>query len=110
MNIEDLTIKEARELCNMMGGQSGSSTSLRNGETVYIRTVTFHYLGRIVAVTDADIKLENASWIADSGRWAEALKTGVVSEVEPYPATVIVMRGAIVDVSPWSHDLPSKVK
>jgi len=105
-----MTIKQAREVANMFGGASGSSTSLNVGETVYIRAVTFHYVGRITAITDTDIKLQNASWVADSGRWAEALSTGELSEVEPYPDTVCVMRGAVVDVSPWSFDLPSKVK
>ena len=110
MNYEDMTIKEDREAANMFGGAAGNSTSLAVGETVYIRAVTFHYVGRITAITDTDIKLQNASWIADSGRWSEALKTGKLSEIEPFPDTVCVMRGAIVDVSPWNFDLPSKVK
>jgi hypothetical protein len=110
MNIDELTIKQARDLCNMMGGSSGNSTSVNCGETVYIRTVTHHYIGRIIAITDTDFKLENASWVADSGRWSQALNTGLLSEVEPYPDTVCVMRGAIVDLSPWTHDTPTEVK
>lgn len=30
-----------------------------------------------------DIKLENAAWIADSGRFMQAIKDGELKEVEP---------------------------
>ncbi len=109
MNINDVTIGQAKEFASMFGNQE-TPCSVNVGETVYIRTVTNHYLGRVVAITSTDFKLEDASWVADSGRWAKALKTGELSEVEPYPDTVIVMRGAMVDVSPWNFDLPREVK
>jgi hypothetical protein len=82
------------------------------GEKVFIRTVTYHYTGRVVAIDETTIVLQEAAWIADSGRWANALATGGLSEVEPYPADrlVYVGRGAVVDVTSWSHDLPRAQK
>ena len=78
----------------------------RVGDVVFVRTVTYHYTGRISAIYAGEIVLEDAAWIADSGRFGTALATGELSEIEPYPGSVVVSRGAIVDVSPWAHPLP----
>ena len=84
---------------------------IRVGEAVFIRTVTYHYTGRIVGLTATEILLEDVAWIADSGRWNEARMTGILSEVEPYPAGVVsVARAAVVDVSCWGHALPRTAK
>ncbi len=82
------------------------------GDAVFIRTVTYHYIGKIVGVYANEITLIDATWVADSGRWSAALKTGTLSEVEPFPDgdVVVISRGTIVDVSPWRHALPRSVK
>ena len=80
------------------------------GASVFIRTVTFHYTGRVTSLTPEWIHLDDAAWIADSGRFSAALATGTLSEVEPYPGPVSIARGAIVDVAPWPHALPRTVK
>ena len=77
------------------------------GTNVMIRTVTNYFTGRVAAISASWIVLEDAAWVADTGRWATALESGTLSEVEPYPAgRVYVARGAIVDVCAWSHPLP----
>jgi hypothetical protein len=69
------------------------------GKNVFIRTVTHHHTGRLVQVTDQELVLEDAAWIADDGRFEEALKTGVFNEVEMFPrGRVIIGRGAIIDL------------
>lgn len=84
---------------------------LHVGNKVFIRAVTYHYLGRVVGLTDTEILLDQASWVADSGIFSVACKTGTLSEVEPYPDGVIsVARGAVVDVSTWQHALPRERK
>lgn len=82
------------------------------GQCYLIRTVTYHVLGRLAWVGPTELVLEDASWVADSGRWHEALAKGVLSEVEPAPApgAAIVGRGAIVDAYPWHHPLPRIAK
>lgn len=80
------------------------------GDAVFVRTVTYHYTGRISAIYPGEIVLADAAWIADSGRFHAALATGTLAEVEPYPAEVGISRGAIVDVSPWAHPLPRVAK
>src|SRR3990167_10706325 len=53
------------------------------GEKYYFRTVTYHLIGRVKKVIGNILELENASWIADSGRFSNAIKEGVLNEVEP---------------------------
>lgn len=68
------------------------------GMSVLIRTVTMTDAGTIAGLTDDFIILEKAAWIAETGRFADALKTGFFAEIEPFPGLVYVARGAIVDV------------
>jgi len=83
---------------------------LSPGAAVFVRTVTHHYTGRVVSVDNLWITLSDAAWIADSGRWATALATGSLSEVEPYPGEMMIGVGSVVDVSPWNHALPRETK
>jgi len=87
-----------------------SKNPYKVGEKYFVRTVTYHYVGKLAQITDTELVLDQASWVADSGRWANALKTGVLSEVEPYLGRVILSRAAIVDASVWNHDLPKEQK
>lgn len=80
------------------------------GRAVFIRTVTMYYTGRIALVKGSEIVLTEAAWIADTGRFHDALKTGALKEVEPFVGPVSVSRGAIVDVTEWKHALPDKQK
>ena len=83
---------------------------MKVGMSYLIRTATYFYTGRLVSVTDSDIILEEAAWIADTGRFSDALKLGILSEIEPYPNTVIINRASIVDLSEWTHKLPREQK
>ena len=85
-----------------------SKNPLQVGNKVFIRTVTFYYTGEIIELTDQDIVLDKAAWIADTGRFHDALETGHLSEVEPYPGVVSVSRAAYLDASIWTHALPAK--
>ena len=76
------------------------------GRNVFVRAVTHYYTGKLAMVDGAFLVLENAAWIADTGRFATALATGKLNEVEPYPGPCLVSLGAVVDISPWDHELP----
>jgi hypothetical protein len=80
--------------------------SALQGKAVFIRTVTHHYTGRLAGEEAGFLHLEEAAWIADDGRFADALAFGKLDEVEPYPSDCYVALGAIVDICEWSHDLP----
>jgi len=87
-----------------------SKDALKVGDAYIVRTVTFHYTGRLKAMWDGWLVLTDAAWVADSGRWADALAKGTLNEVEPYVSEVCINRAAIVDVTAWTHDLPRAQK
>lgn len=75
------------------------------GEKFYFRTVTYHLTGRVKKVIGSILELENAAWIADSGRFMNAIKDGKLSEVEPVGRAFINI-SATTDFFPWKHKLP----
>jgi len=81
------------------------------GEQYVIRTVTMIQIGNLVYIDENELGLENASWIADTGRWMNFLKEGKYNECEPFPeGIVIVGRHSIIDVCVWKHKLPTEQK
>ena len=77
------------------------------GEKFFFRTVTYHMTGRIKKVIGSILELENAAWIADSGRFMNAIKEGKLNEVEPVGRAYININ-SVVDFFPWRHALPEK--
>jgi len=69
------------------------------GEKYFIRTVTFHYTGELSSISPSELCFTKAAWIADSGRFQQAIESCSFSEVEMYPSksTVMIGRGGIVD-------------
>ena len=104
----ELSVSELAQLAATKVGSA--STFLQIGQAYFIRTVTYHYTGTLVGYDDHCLQLADAAWIADSGRFANALKTGELNEVEPYPGQVLVWRQSIVDMAEWNHELPRSVK
>ena len=112
MDLDCLTlgqIKEINELTVAIRPKSNLHWEIERN--YFIRTVTHHLTGKLVAVTDYELVLEEAAWIADDGRFANALATGELNEVEPFPkGKVIVGRGSLIDATRWNHPLPYEVK
>ena len=98
----ELSFKDFKEIIG-----KDASHPYQLGEKYIIRTVTMIYTGRLREIYATELVLEDAAWIADTGRWAEALSKGTLKEIEPYPeGRVIIGRGAILDVTEWKHALP----
>jgi len=112
MNIDDLTIREAKELVRIFGSQPASEVVVCPQRVVWkigcaymIRTVTMIDTGLLIAVTDQELVLKHAAWIADTGRFADALISLEFNEVEPFPdEEVIVGRGTVIDAVKISVD------
>lgn len=83
-----------------------SNHSFEVGKCYLIRGVTMYYTGRLASISDTDLVLADAAWIADTGRFSDALRTGDLNEVEPFALPVIVPRSSIVDATEWTHALP----
>lgn len=68
------------------------------GENYLTRTVTMTISGKLKAIYAQELVFEQAAWIADTGRFSEALEDQEkFNEVEPFKNDVIVNRGSIVD-------------
>jgi hypothetical protein len=107
MDIDSLTVRDLKDIAGLLRLGDPAQSPWEIGEAYLIRTVTMIDTGRLVAVTEHELVLEDAAWIADTGRFANCLKTGDFVEVEPFPeGRVIVGRGAVVDACKLSAPLP----
>jgi hypothetical protein len=77
---------------------TGDFVPFKIGAVYLIRTVTMADTGRVVAANDKWVVLENAAWVASTGRFSEALRKCEFNEVEPFPdGRVIIGAGSIID-------------
>lgn len=83
---------------------------LKIGKSYLIRTVTLYYTGRIKQIIGKFVQLEEAAWIADTGRWAEASAEGNFSEVEPFATDPWFNSDAVIDFHEIKYELPTKQK
>lgn len=111
MDIDNLTVKEIKHIQSLL--KSGeASHPYKVGKNYFIRTVTHHLTGNLIKVTAKELVLINAAWIADDGRFMNALRDGNLNEVEPFPDNqeVIVGRGSLIDAVEWIYSLPREQK
>ena len=108
------TIEISEETYNRLKDQFGeesfkeiSNLSDMVGEKFFFRTVTYHLTGRVKKVFGSILELENAAWIADSGRFMQAIKEGKLNEVEPVGRAYININ-SVTDFFPWKHKLPEQ--
>jgi hypothetical protein len=109
INIDDLT------LGSKFPDQSNNSISpFQIGKNYFIRTVTMSHIGKLTAVNADNFVLSSASWVADSGRFSDAMRSGLESlsssELEPFVNDVIIGRGALIDMTVYNFPLPTKQK
>ena len=109
MDIDSLTVKEIKHIQSLLKGPETASP-YRVGENYFIRTVTHHYTGNLIRVTPKELVLKDAAWIADDGRFMNALKEGKLNEIEPFQDDVVIGRGAVLDATIWRHPLPREQK
>jgi len=79
------------------------------GKKLFIRTVSYHMVGEVTKRIGNFFQLKGASWVADSGRFTNAIKEGTLDEVEPV-GVAFLNTTSIVDMFEWKHKLPRKQK
>ena len=79
------------------------------GKAFFFRTVTYHLTGKVTGIIGSTLKLKDAAWIADSGRFMQAIKDGKLNEVEPVGEAYVNLN-TVVDFFPWKHKLPMEQK
>ncbi len=109
---DNLTLGEIKELMALFGTKNQSDSShWKVGESYIIRTVTMILTGRLEKVTEQELVLSTAAWIAETDRFMQTIKEGKLKEVEPYgDREVLVGRGSIIDATIWTHPLPKEQK
>jgi hypothetical protein len=84
------------------------------GKNYLIRTVTHCDVGKLIALSDKTLLLDDASWVADTGRFQNILENGLESEsnseIELFKTPVGVNREAMIDFVEYRHPLPNKQK
>ena len=79
------------------------------GEKFFFRTVTYHLTGKVKKLVGNIIELDDAAWIADSGRFMQCIKDGKLNEVEPIGKAYLNLT-SVTDFFPWKHKLPCEQK
>ena len=79
------------------------------GKKFFFRTVTYHLVGKVEKRFGDFLELSSASWVADSGRFMNAIKEGKLNEVEPVGVAFINLK-TVVDFFPWKFALPTEQK
>ena len=92
-----------------LGGDSSASLEDMIGNKYFFRTVAYHLTGRVTRIIGRILELEDAAWIADSGRFMDAIKEGELLEVEPVGRAYINLE-SVTDFFPWNHELPKEQK
>lgn len=80
------------------------------GGKYFFRTVTYFATGKVKAIVGQFLVLHDAAWVADTGRFSNALATGILSEVEPVDVEMFVNLNSLTDAFEWKHQLPREVK
>lgn len=107
--ISEETYEKLKDQLTNEGYKEINSLADLVGKKFFFRTVTYHLTGKVKKVIGSLIELEDAAWIADSGRFADALKTGKLNEVEPC-GSAFINSNSITDFFPWNHKLPLEQK
>jgi hypothetical protein len=109
LEVSDETYERIKEQLGEESFKEIDSLEDMVGEKFFFRTVTYHLTGRVKKVIGSLLELENAAWIADSGRFMQAIKEGKLNEVEPVGRAYVNMN-TVVDCFPWKHALPENQK
>lgn len=80
------------------------------GGKYFFRTVTYFATGEVESIKGHFLVLKDAACIFDTGRFTDAMKSGVFNEVEPLEVPFIINLNTIVDASEWIHKLPREQK
>ena len=109
LNISDETYELIKDQLNSEEKVDLSAVKDMIGKSFFFRTVTYHLVGKVVSTFGKFLQLESASWVADSGRFMDAIKSGKLDEVEPTGIAFLNL-DTVIDFYPWKHDLPKEQK
>lgn len=98
----------------IIGGKNTNVDPILKGQTYFLMTITFFFIGKVIKITKDEIVLEagTASWVANTGRLQNFLRHGAGNKhcsVELFEGLpVIINRKSLVASCPWPHALPRR--
>jgi hypothetical protein len=104
IQISDELYESLSEQLNEDNATDVSAYSDFVGMKLFIRTVTYHMIGKVVAVNGTLMELSDASVVFDSGNLNNALSTGILASKESV-GRMWINASAITDIFPWGHKL-----
>ena len=109
INVSEETYEKIKD--QLLAAEAKEINSLEDlvGQKIFVRTVTYHLVGRIEKMVGKMVFMKDASWVADSGRFMQAIKNGTLKEVEPVGDWFFNIE-SLVDGCLWKHDLPKEQK
>ena len=116
MNINDLTLGQAKELASLFQPASVPIAMqwhpFEIDKNYIVRTVTMIYTGKLVEVGPQELVLVDCSWIPETDRYMQFVENGSVKECEPYPdgRRVVIGRGGLTDAVVLEAGLPRSQK
>lgn len=106
INVSEETLKLIKDqLSGAVAPAAMESLDEMVGQKWFFRTVTYHLVGRVTKRLGNFLLLEDAAWVADSGRFTNTVKNGTYSEAEII-GTALVNLDTVTDAFPWAHSLP----
>lgn len=107
-----MTTKEIVELVKALSDSPSEKADLpfEVGGKYFFRTVTYFATGRVKEIVGKFLVLEDAAWIADTGRFRQAIMDGVLDEVEPVDVPMYLNTDVITDAFQWTKELPREQK
>ena len=110
IEVSDETLEKIKDQLDPPREIKMANTHSLVGRRWFFRTVTYHIIGEVTHIASGRFAvLKNASWVADSGRFTQAIKDGTLKEVEP-TGDHIVNLDTVTDFLPWNHPLPTVQK
>lgn len=102
-----MQIEEVLNLVKCLSQQEKcvGDTPLKLGQNYFIRTVTHYYTGKLTKIVGQFLVLEDACWIADTGRFHDFIKDGKCNEYEAFVDDVYIPISSVVDITAWGHKL-----
>lgn len=99
--IDGLSYVPETELKKVKSLKVGTSKLFEIGESYFIRTVTYHFTGRVIDIAEGFVFMEDVAWIADSGRFTDFIKGEQPQSMESEiygDKTVAVNISSIIDI------------
>ena len=105
MDLEQITIGQFKELSDLFNKGKPKQVPFKVGDNLFIRTVTLYYIGKVKEILGSWIVLEDATWVADTGRFHDFLKEYKCNEYEGFINDVKIPMDSIIDVTAWNGPL-----